>query len=204
MTLRSECWNGTHYQQSFWGLLSPGRSNSIGLWASYRKLLIGLSRCLLMSWLDRVISLLLVIRQSFANRSIWCELNWCSCKHRRSIVQSNLDYPDFSITRTFSLVPICSWIFQYYSRSRSAAISFLKLQHWRVQSNARVFCSQRAKAALALVVTKEQHSNEFWLAQSRVVAKWNFTLYGMENKEASVTNVYSRSSAQAIRSFHKR
>ena len=78
-----------------------------------RKLLIGLSRCLLMSWLDRVISLLLVIRQSFANRSIWCELNWCSCKHRRSIVQSNLDYPDFSITRTFSLVPICSWIFQY-------------------------------------------------------------------------------------------
>ena len=33
------------------------------------------------------------------------------------------------------------------------------------------FCSQRAKAALALVVTNEEHSNEFLLAQSRVVAK---------------------------------
>ena len=145
MTLRSECWNGFHYQQSFSGLLSSGRSNSIELWASYRKLLIGLSRCLLMSWLDRVISSLLVIRQSFANLSIWCELNWCSYKHRRSIVQSNLDYPDFSFTRTFSLVPIWSWIFQYYSRSRSAAISFLILQHWRVQSNARVFALKEQK-----------------------------------------------------------
>ena len=55
------------------------------------------------------------------------------------------------------------------------------------------FCSQRAKAALALVVSNEEYSNEFWLDQSCVVAKWNSTLYGMENKEASVTNVYSRS-----------
>ena len=69
------------------------------------------------------------------------------------------------------------------------------------------FCSQRAKAALALVVSNEEHLNEFWLDQSCVVARWNFRLYGMKNKEASVTNVYSRSScleAQAIRSFHKR
>ena len=66
------------------------------------------------------------------------------------------------------------------------------------------FCSQRAKAALALVVSNEEYSNEFWLDQSCVVAKWISTLYGMENKEASVTNVYSRSSVQAIRSFRKR
>ena len=63
--------------------------------------------------------------------------------------------------------------------TRSVAIYFLKLQHWKVQSNARVFCSQRAKAALALVVTNEGNSNEFWLAQSCVVARWNFTLYGL-------------------------
>ena len=69
------------------------------------------------------------------------------------------------------------------------------------------FCSQRAKAALALVVSNEEHSNEFWLDQSCVVARWNFRLYGMKDKEASVTNVYSRLScleAQAIRSFHKK
>ena len=73
----------------------------------------------------------------------------------------------------FSLI-----LYIYYIRSRSVAISFLKLQHWKVQSNARVFCFQRAKAALARVVTNEEHSNEFWLAQSCVDAKWNFTLYG--------------------------
>ena len=72
----------------------------------------------------------------------------------------------------------------------------------KIRSHILLFCSQRVKAALALVAPNEEHSNEFWL--SSVVAKWNFTLYGMENKEASVTNVYSRSSAQAIRSFHKR
>ena len=62
-------------------------------------------------------------------------------------------------------------------------------------SNARVFCSQRAKAVLALVITNEEHSNKFWLAQSCVVAKWNFTLYGLLGvvceTEASVTNIYS-------------
>ena len=46
-------------------------------------------------------------------------------------------------------------------RSRSVAISFLKLQHWKVQSNARVFCSQRTKAPLTLVVHNEAHLNEF-------------------------------------------
>ena len=45
---------------------------------------------------------------------------------------------------------------------------------------------------LALVMNNEEHSSDFWLAQSWVFAKWNFSLYGMENKEASVTNVYSR------------
>ena len=63
------------------------------------------------------------------------------------------------------------------SRSRSVAISFLKLQHWKVQSNARFLCFQTAKAALACMVTNDEHSNEFWMAQGCIVAKWNFTLY---------------------------
>ena len=95
-----------------------------------------------------------------------------------------LDYPDFfsgpNLVMSISVL----------------AISFLKLQHWRVQSNARVFCSQRAKVALVLVVPNEEHSNEFWLAQSRVVTKWNFTLYGMENKER--TFIHDRQRKQSV------
>ena len=45
------------------------------------------------------------------------------------------------------------------------------------------FCSQRTKAALALVVSNEEHSNEFSLDQSCVVAKRNFTIYGMGKKK---------------------
>ena len=40
------------------------------------------------------------------------------------------------------------------------------------------FFAFKEQAALVRVVTNEEHSNEFWLAQSCVVAKWNFTLYG--------------------------
>ena len=55
----------------------------------------------------------------------------------------------------------------------------LKLQHWKVQSSAKVFCCQRANATLARFVNFEERSNEFWFAQSCVVANWNFTLYGL-------------------------
>ena len=80
-----------------------------------------------------------------------------------------------------------------------------------MQSNSRVCCSQRAKAALARVVTNEEHWTEFWLAQSCVVAKWNFTLYGLlyvvwkTEKLASRTFIHDRHvfKAWAIRSFHK-
>ena len=82
-----------------------------------------------------------------------------------------LDYPDF-----FSGPNLIINI--YLLRPRSVAISFLKLQ-WKVQSNAKVFCSQGANAMLAHFVTNEEHSNEFWLAQSCIVAKWNFMLYGL-------------------------
>ena len=81
----------------------------------------------------------------------------------------------------------------------------------------RFFCFPRAKAALACVVTNEEHSNEFWLAQSCIVAKWNFTLYltffigsrGVvckTNKLASQTFIYDHHvfEAQAIRFFDKR
>ena len=40
------------------------------------------------------------------------------------------------------------------------------------------FCYfQTAKAVLESIITNEEHSNEFWLAQSCIVAKWNFTLF---------------------------
>ena len=41
------------------------------------------------------------------------------------------------------------------------------------------FSSQRAKAALKRVLANDEHSNEFWLAQSCAVVKWNFTLYDL-------------------------
>ena len=80
------------------------------------------------------------------------------------------------------------------------------------QSNSRVFFSQRAKAVLALVVTNKQHSNEFSLAQSCVVAMWNLTLEGLlgvvwkTEKLASRTLIHNCHlfKVQAIRSFHKR
>ena len=69
---------------------------------------------------------------------------WCTVEPRLSGPRLSLflDYPDFS------LVPIWLWLFISHDQS------FLKQQHWKVQSNARVFCSQRAKAALALVVRR--------------------------------------------------
>ena len=70
----------------------------------------------------------------------------------------------------------------------------------------KVLCCRRAKAALACVVTNEEHLNEFWLAQSCVVAiKVKFYTLGLasrciENREASYGHV---SKVQVIRSFHK-
>ena len=61
----------------------------------------------------------------------------CQFKNR---LQSNLDYPDLDYSDFFSGPNLVMNI--YLSRSRS----FLKLQHWKVQSNARVFCFQRAQA----------------------------------------------------------
>ena len=54
------------------------------------------------------------------------------------------------------------------------------------------FYFQTAKVVLARIVTNEEHSNEFWLAQSCIVAKCNSrstTFYwlarrGMQNKQA--------------------
>ena len=57
-------------------------------------------------------------------------------------------------------------------------------------------CFQRSKVVLAHVLSSKEHSNEFWLAQSCFVAKWNFMLYwpvwhGMQNKQVSIMNIYS-------------
>ena len=66
--------------------------------------------------------------------------------------------------------------------------------------------------ALALVVTNEEHSNEFWLAQSCDVTKWNFMLYSLLGVVWKTKQLSSRTfirdrhvfKAEAIRSFHKR
>ena len=80
-----------------------------------------------------------------------------------------LDYPSFFSSPNFVTSIHCSW-------SRSVARFLLKPQNWKVQWKASLFCFQRAWTALARVVTNEECLNEFWLAQSRIVAKWNFTL----------------------------
>ena len=105
-------------------------------------------------------------------------------------VQSNLDSLDINYPAFFSGLNLVMNIYQ--SQSRSMAMSFLKLQHWKVLSNARVFYSLRAKAALTCVV-KNNQSNEFWLAQSCIVTKWNFTLHGLVavvRKQRSLQNKY--------------
>ena len=66
----------------------------------------------------------------------------------------------------------------YYSWSRSIAISFLNYPIEKCSEMWGFFTFQHwAKAVLTCIVTNEEHSNEFWLAQSCIVAKWNFTLY---------------------------
>ena len=73
---------------------------------------------------------------------------------------------------------------------------FLKPQHWKLQWKASLSCFQRARAALARAVNNEEHLNEFWLAQSCFVAKWNFTLCWLEKW----TDQYDRSVGQRKKS----
>ena len=84
---------------------------------------------------------------------------------------------------------------------------------WRVEIKK---CNQKwvcfARAAFTHVGTNEEHWNEFWLAQSCFVAKWNFTLYwlvlcGDQNKQTTPW-MFSQDhlvlEAQEIRSFDRR
>ena len=92
-------------------------------------------------------------------------------------VQSNLDYvdldyTDFSIVRTFSLVQILSWIFISHDQD-----PFFKTTALKSEVKASLFRFQKVKAALARVVTNEEHSNEVWMAKSCLVAKWDFMPY---------------------------
>ena len=74
------------------------------------------------------------------------------------IVQSNLDYPDFSIIRTFSQL---SGIFLRSQFGQEYLLVTIKIRsHILFKTTAlkgavkcEGFCSQRAKAALALVVS---------------------------------------------------
>ena len=119
-----------------------------------------------------------------------------------------LDYLDFFLWSQFG----CEYLLVTI-KIRSYIL--FRLQHWKVQSNARFFFYfQTAKAVLACIVTNEEHSNEFWLAQSCIVAKWNFTLFyigspsvvSKTNKLASWTFIHHHNvfEAQAIHFFDKR
>ena len=108
------------------------------------------------------------------------------------IIQSNLDYPDFYAGPNL-VINI------YYSQSRSVAKYFLKLWHWKVQSKSK------SSARACRTVSNEEHSNEFWLAQSCVVAKSEISWRGKQ--KARVMNVIfmivmSLLKAQAMCSFH--
>ena len=50
----------------------------------------------------------------------------------------------------------------------------LKLQRWKVQSKASLFCSQKGKGSSWQII--DEQSNEFWLAQSCSVDKCSFTM----------------------------
>ena len=110
-----------------------------------------------------------------------------------------LDYPDFFSGLNLVMIIYKSW-------SRFVAISFLKLQHWKVQSNARVFCSQRAKAALTLVVSNEEHSmmSSDWLRVAMLLSEISRFMACEKMKLASRTFIHDVFQAQAIRSFHRR
>ena len=90
--------------------------------------------------------------QSFVKHCLECTVEPQLSRPRLS---GFLDYPDFFSGPNFVMII-------YKSQSRSVAISFFKLQHWKVQSNARFCLLSNTKGALARVVTNEEHSNEFW------------------------------------------
>ena len=110
--------------------------------------------------LFRLINIFLIIYIRFQLKYFYCNIILGTVEPRLSgpRLSEFLDYPDFFCGPNMVMNI-------YYSPSRSVAISFLKLQHWKVQSNARVFLLSESKSsALALVVNKEEHSNESWLA----------------------------------------
>jgi len=63
-----------------------------------------------------------------------------------------------------------------------------------VQSNARVFCSQRAKAALALVVSDEEHSmmSSDWLRVASLLSEISRFVAWEKKKQASRTLIHDR------------
>ena len=87
-------------------------------------------------------------------------------------IQSNLDYPDLSYL-DFSII----WTFSQFGHKYLLVMIkihghiLFKTTALKGAAKCERFCSQRAKAALALVVSNEEHSNKFLLAQSCVVAK---------------------------------
>ena len=106
-----------------------------------------------------------------------------------------LDYPDF-----FSGPNLVMNI--YKSRSRSVAISFLKLQHWKVQSNARVFALEEQKQCSRLSqLIKNIRVSSDWLRVALLLGEISLSM-------ASVTFIHDRHvfnyKGQATRSFHEK
>ena len=114
-----------------------------------------------------------------------------------------LDYPDF-----FSGPNLVMNI--YVSRSRFVAISFLKLQHaFKGAVRCKGFCSQRAKAALVLVVStvmKNVRMSSDWIRVALLLSEISRSMAWKKKKLASRTFIHHRHvfKALAICSFHKR
>ena len=90
---------------------------------------------------------------------------------------------------------------------RQFVVRLLVYRPRKVKSNARVFCSQRAKAALVLVVSDEEHSmmSSDWLRVASLLSEISRSMAWEKKKQASRTFTHDRHvfKEQAIRSFHK-
>ena len=78
------------------------------------------------------------------------------------------------IIQTFTLVSIWSWILILLVTLKIRSHILFKTTAMKSAVKCEIFCT--AKVVLACVITNEEHSTEFCLAQSCVVVKWNFIL----------------------------
>lgn len=81
-----------------------------------------------------------------------------------------------------------------WSRSEDVTCIYFKTTVLKSAVSEFVLLS-KSKSTTHMHGTNEEYSSEFWLPQSCNVAKWNLMLYllvlcAMQNKQASITNIY--------------